>query len=90
MSVLKLLDGRKRYLLLIVFVVEAVASITGHADLATTIQRGIALIGWDPSQAIVSAAVVAQLVGAGWAIFDGIQKDLAARRAAANTVSLPK
>jgi hypothetical protein len=72
-------DGKKRYLLLLVFLAESIAGLMGNADLANTLRMGLALLGWDPSQAVVGSAVVGQFVVAGWAIMDGVRKDRAAR-----------
>lgn len=73
------LDGKKRYLLLIVFVIQAVLQMAGHGDIVRATQYLISLIGWAPSDAIVSSAVIAQLVAAVYAIYDGWRKDRAAR-----------
>lgn len=77
------LDGRKRFLLLGIFLAQEIIKISAGADssLGEAARVLLAVLGWDPKDAVVSSAVVAQFVAAAWAIWDGIQKDRAKRQA---------
>ncbi len=86
MKVIGFLDGKKRYLLLLVFAAQAIAELTGHGNIVGASKALLSILGWSPDEAIVSSAVVAQLVACGYAIYDGIRKDRAQRAAAARIV----
>lgn len=74
-NVMGFLDGKKRYLLLLVFAVEAIAGLFGYGNVSNVTRIVLGLLGWDPATAVVSAAVITQFCAAGYAIYDGIKKD---------------
>jgi len=79
-KVMGALEGRKRYLLLLVFVVQAVAEMTGH-PIGPAVKTLLSILGWSEGDALVSSAIVAQLVASVYAIFDGVKKDQEKREA---------
>jgi hypothetical protein len=70
-------EGKKRYLLLLVFVVQAIAQLTQRGHDIVDVTR-VLLFGLPPD-AIATGLVVLQIVLALWAIHDGWLKDREAR-----------
>lgn len=78
-ALMQWLDGKKRYLLLIVFVLQAFGELLGYGTIVGVTKAVIGMLGWDASEALVSYAVIAQLCAAVFAIVDGWRKDREAR-----------
>ena len=81
-NVTEFLDGKKRYLLLVVFLAQALAELSGH-PIGGVVKTVLAILGWDQADSFVPYAQLAQLAATVWAIRDGIIKDLAKRKASA-------
>lgn len=78
-SLLAFLDGKKRYLLLVIFALQALGELLGYGTIVGVTKAVISMLGWTPTDGLVSYAIVAQLVAAAYAIYDGWRKDREAR-----------
>lgn len=83
-KLMALADGRKRYFLLAIFALQALVNefTDQGGNITQFIKVFLSIVGWSPDDALVSSAVVAQLVAAVMLIVDGIRKDREKRAAA--------
>lgn len=82
MQFLKLLDGYKRIIALLTYVLEGIAQAAGLGDHTPIIGTVFALLKWDPAGMGIEIGPLLQVGLTIWAIVDGIRKAKAAAPAA--------
>ncbi len=91
MNVLKALDGYKRIIVLLAYIVVVLMKASGHGDYEGYLGPVFKLLDWNADGVLpVPIDVIAGTAAGAVAIGHAIAKEIRDKRSAANTVSLPK
>lgn len=85
-KVLKVLDGYKRVIVLGLFILVAWLKASGTGDYSGSLGFVLRVLDWSPEASPVPASVVALTVGGLYAIYDGIKKALAEKKAKQDSI----